>query len=232
MKIVILEDERVAARRLKRLILNSLGENSTTIELFNNLDDGLDYVEQNSVDLLFLDLNLNGEDGFDVLRKISDAPFQTIVVSANTDHALDAFELGVIDFIPKPFDEQRLQTALSRFTGKLNRLQGTTTLAIKNRGDVKFVPVADLVFVKGAGDYAELHCKNGDIHLHNKSMEQLSEILVDQFIRIHKSFLICRSEIDQIKIYGGGKYGAILKSGDELPVSRSRYKELTRDSEI
>lgn len=225
MRIMILEDEKVAARRLKRLISESLDSNISSLELFYSFEEGMEYLNSNSIDLLFLDLNLNGCDGFDLLYQFVERAFETVVVSANTDRAIEAFELGVIDFIPKPFDKKRLQTALNRFTGKMNRLQGTTTLVVKNQGNRVFVKVSDIEFIQGAGDYSEIHCVGGEIHLHTKSMDKLSAILPESFIRIHKSYIVDKSIIKEVKVYGGGKYGAILNSTNELPISRSRYKE-------
>lgn len=225
MHIAIIEDEKVAGRRLKRMVTEALGSTVSSCEFFSTLEDGMMYLENTSVDLLFLDLNLHEKDGFDVLRKILERPFQTIVVSANTDRAIEAFELGVIDFIPKPFDRERLNKALNRFTGRMNRMGGATALVVKNQGRRLFIPIADILYVSGAGDYTELHCKNGTTHLHGKSLESLDKILPDDFIRTHKSYLVDKREIGEVKVFGGGKYTALLTNGDELPVSRSRYKE-------
>lgn len=224
--IVILEDEKVAARRLQRLVTEALGETLAEISVFTTLEEGLEHVESQPTDLLLLDLNLNGEDGFEVLTRVVENPFDTIVVSANTDRAIEAFELGVIDFIPKPFDKARLEKALNRFTGRMNRLKGTSTLVVKNQGRRQFIPVENVRYIRGAGDYAEIHCEDGTSALHSRSLEGMGKILSDQFIRIHKSYLVDRQRIAEVKVYGGGRYGALLHSGEELPVSRSRYKDL------
>ena len=226
MNIVILEDEKVAARRLKRLVEEVLGSTKVEVIVFTTLEDGLEHLEESPTDLLLLDLNLNGDDGFTVLQQVIEKPFQTIVVSANTDRAIEAFELGVIDFIPKPYDKERLTKALTRFTGRMNRLKGTTTLMVKNQGSRQFIPIEEIRYISGAGDYAEIHCDDTTNALHSRSLEGLGKILPEQFIRIHKSYLVDRQRIVEVKVYGGGRYGAILTTGEELPVSRSRYKEL------
>ncbi len=226
MNISIIEDEKVAARRLKRMVMEALHGTVDNIEIFTTFEDAVESLEKTPPDLLLLDLNLNGDDGFQILHKLPKSSFQTIVVSANTDRAIEAFELGVLDFIPKPFDADRLLRALNRFTGRINRIKGTTTLVVKNQGRRVFVPISEIQYISGAGDYAELHCENGDIHLYNKSLEKMMLTLPKQFIRVHKSHIIDKNEIYEIKVYGGGKYGIILNSKVELPVSRSRYKEL------
>lgn len=226
MKITIIEDEKVAARRLKRMVEESLAGSVEQINIFTTFEDAVEFLNETPPDLLLLDLNLNGDDGFQILHQLPGSSFQTIVVSANTDRAIEAFELGVLDFIPKPFDSERLQRALKRFTGRLNRINGTSTLVVKNQGRRVFVPVSDILYISGAGDYAELHCRNGEIHLYHKSLEKLLKSLPKQFVRIHKSHIVDKEEITEVKVYGGGKYGVLLKSGFELPVSRARYKEL------
>lgn len=231
MRIVIIEDEKVAGRRLKRMVEEALGSTVTGCEFFTTLEDGMRYLKSEKVDLLFLDLNLHDKDGFDILRHLLEREFQTIVVSANTDRAIEAFELGVIDFIPKPFDRERLNKALNRFTGRMNRMGGATALVVKNQGRRIFIPIADIVYVSGAGDYTELHCRNGANHLHGKSLESLGKILPGEFLRIHKSFLVDKREISEVKVFGGGKYTAILSNGEALPISRSRYKELFTETD-
>ena len=224
MKIVILEDEKVAARRLKRMIEAALTQ--CEVMLFNTLEDGLEYIEKEQINLLLLDLNLNGDDGFEVLQKVVENPFDTIVVSANIDRAIEAFELGVIDFIPKPFDQERFNKAIKRFTGRQNRKRGTDTLVVKNQGRRQFIEVSEIRYIQGAGDYSEIHCDDQSKVLHSRSLEGMNEILPPSFIRIHKSYILNRERIVEIKVYGGGRYGALLSTGEELPVSRSRYKKL------
>lgn len=85
------------------------------IKHFSNLEDAQDSLVSQPVDVMFLDLNLHGKDGFLLLHEQLVQPFHTIVVSANTDRALEAFELGVLDFVGKPFTQERIDKALQRF---------------------------------------------------------------------------------------------------------------------
>lgn len=226
MKIYIVEDEKVAARRLKRMISEILPDSEKGISIFTTFEDASECLKETPPDLLLLDLNLNGDDGFQILGNVQNAQFQTIVVSANTDRAIEAFELGVLDFVPKPFDADRLQRALNRFAGRFNRIKGTSTIVVKNQGSRIFISVNDVSYVCGAGDYVEIHCKNEDMHLYHKSLEKMLELLPDDFVRTHKSYIVDKKLIKEVKVYGGGKYGVIMEDNKELPLSRSRYKEL------
>jgi two-component system response regulator LytT len=114
MRIVIIEDETIVARRIERLVRRILGPKIERIDTATNLPGAVELLGRAQNAVVLLDLNLSGSDGFDILRRAVAEPFQTIVVSANTDRAIEAFELGVVDFVPKPFTEERLSMALER----------------------------------------------------------------------------------------------------------------------
>ena len=107
MRILIIEDEASVADRIERLTRQVLGTNIQRLAKRQTLSAGLHYLQNHPIDLLLLDLNLNGLNGFSILQELLSHSFQTIIVSANTDQALKAFEYGVLDFIPKPFTIER-----------------------------------------------------------------------------------------------------------------------------
>ncbi|BDA77693.1 hypothetical protein LPTSP3_g06230 [Leptospira kobayashii] len=115
MNILIVEDEPVHARYLKQLLEKVLGNDIEAIFHETSLIQSGNYLKEGGIDLLFLDLNLFGENGFDLLKTVPTTNILTIVVSGNTDQALSAFEYGVIDFIAKPVLEDRLRLALERY---------------------------------------------------------------------------------------------------------------------
>ncbi len=112
MRILIVEDEPVTARYIKNLLEEIYHNKRYSISMQSNLLSSECFLLENQIDLLILDLNLNGENGFELLEQAVASSFHTIVVSGNIDKALLAFEYGVLDFIPKPFDVDRLQMAL------------------------------------------------------------------------------------------------------------------------
>ena len=114
MRILIVEDEKVAARGLQRMVQDILGKEISWIGWEASLDASRFALADKPVDILFLDLNLNGENGFELLQGAVAGSFHTIVVSANEDQALRAFEYGVLDFVPKPVSEERLEKAIGR----------------------------------------------------------------------------------------------------------------------
>ncbi|MCF0055004.1 LytTR family DNA-binding domain-containing protein [Dyadobacter sp. CY356] len=227
MKVLIIEDEARIANRLERITRSYFEENLSAITICDSLQKGLSYIENNPIDLLLLDLNLNGENGFDVLESVVAGSFHTIIVSAYTEKAITAFSYGVLDFVPKPFDQERLETAFKRITTTTKSIEKNINfLAVKKAGTVRLIDISELHYIKGAGIYSELHLRNGRQELHDKSLEKLQQLLPDTFERIHKSYLISLVQAERILIQPGGRYGLLLKNGEVLPVGRSRYKDL------
>lgn len=226
MKILIIEDEARIAKRIERMTRDFF-DKETEILLCDSVENGLSIIDQNSIDLLLLDLNLNGEDGFDVLQNVVARSFQTIIISAYTDKAITAFGYGVLDFVGKPFDENRLTQAFTRFTSPEKQPNGDLQfLAVKKGKTIRLVPIKDIRYIKGAGIYTELHLSDNRIELHDKSLESLEKLLPSTFERIHKSFIVCWHEADKLIVEPGGKYSMLLKNGELLPVGRSKYKEI------
>lgn len=226
MKILIIEDEARIAKRIERMTRDFF-DKEARILLCDSVENGLNTIDQNSIDLLLLDLNLNGEDGFDVLQNVVARSFQTIIISAYTDKAITAFGYGVLDFVGKPFDENRLFQAFRRFTSPEKQPVGDLQfLAVKKGKTIRLVSIKDIRYIKGAGIYTELHLSEGKIELHDKSLEALEKLLPPIFERIHKSYILCWHEADKLVVEAGGKYNMLLKNGELLPVGRSKYKEI------
>jgi len=106
--------------------------------------------------------------------------------------------------------------------------QSLKFLSILKNGNRTLINIDDIHYIKGARVYSELHLNSGKIEVHNKSLERLLQILPSRFERIHKSYLIDIHQIKNIKISPGGRYRAITLDGTELPVSRTRYKEIQK----
>ncbi|MBB2146557.1 response regulator [Pedobacter sp. LMG 31464] len=226
MRVLIIEDEARIARRLERMASNYFEQNSI-ISICDSVQKGMDHIENNEIDLLLLDLNLNGENGFDVLEAVVSKSFHTIIVSAYTDKAIMAFEYGVLDFVPKPFDELRLAQAFKRITNTLKTTdEPLKFLAVKKAGNIKLIDIEELLYIKGAGIYSELHLRNGNQELHDKSLETLAQLLPNSFNRIHKSYLVSLALAEKIIVQPGSKYSLLIKNGELLPIGRSKYKEL------
>ncbi len=227
MKILILEDEDIIAKRLARLITEILDQ-PATISCVSYLDEALEQMSKNSIDLLFLDLNLNGENGFEILEQMAGESFQTIIVSANEDQAIHAFEYGVLDFVPKPFGRERLEKAIGKYLQPEQPGGQTKFLTIKKRGRIISIKLEDVLYIQGASTYSELHFKNGSKDLHSKSLSGLMKILPSSYQRIHKSHIVDMNSVKEIAVKTGGKYSLVLENDVRIPLGRSYYKAIKK----
>jgi DNA-binding LytR/AlgR family response regulator len=227
MRILIVEDEAVVARRVEKFCRSILGDRLESARIAPTFAAAQSHLAESPVDVLLLDLNLGGTDGMALLESSVAGSFHTIVVSANTEHALRAYDHGVIDFVAKPFTEERLAQALQRVTDPAGRSpQAARCLAVRKRGRIQLVPVAEVSYVQGAGDYSELALAGGGRELHDKSLDRLQAVLPSAFERIHKSFLVRLGDIVSIHSLEGSQWRAELKDGTQLPVGRTYYREL------
>lgn len=227
MRVLIVEDEPLIAQRLERFCREILGEKLEAIRVAAVYSEAAARLDETPIDLLLLDLNLHGRDGMELLKTSVAGSFHTVVVSANTEQALRAFEFGVIDFVPKPFSKERLAAALARATERDGRTAGAAKfLAVRKYGKVELVEIDRVLYVEGAGAYAELVLDDGKRELHDKTLEKLHALLPPVFERIHKSYVVRWTAVKALHASEGSHYEAELKNGQCLPVGRTRYKEL------
>ena len=226
MIVVMVEDEPSIARRIKAMVEKLLDGKLTKLVHFDELDDALEFVSENNIDLLLLDLNLHGQNGFELLKQAVAHSFHSIIISAYPEKAIDAFSYGVLDFVEKPVKIERLQQAFDRLdTVKQQGKLLTRFLAVKQQNSVHLLKLSDVVYIKGADSYSEIHLKNGKQHLHDKNLSKLELILPSTFIRLHRSYIVPVNLIN--RVYStSGSYKVELHDGQVLPVSRSTYKEL------
>ena len=225
MKILIVEDEAILAQRIQRLVSQILENTSLQIRVEHSLEAAKMYLKTNAIDLLFLDLNLNGEDGFELLRGSLKAPFSTVIISAYKESAIDAFEYGVIDFVRKPLTLERLDKAVKRVLQR-EKTQKDQYLSIKLINSILPLPISDIIYIQGAGIYSKIFTRSYETILHDKSLDKLEGLLPGSFCRIHKSFIVELSSIKKIHIFIGSRYKAELSTGEHIPIGRTFYRTI------
>jgi len=224
-KIVIVEDEIMIARRIIMFCKNILGDRITTLKHFMVIEDAEDFINENNIDLLLLDLNLNSRDGFDLLKNKLAESFNTIIISANTDRAIEAFEYGVLDFIGKPFKQERIAQAINKLdAGCAATSRQLKYLSIKKYGCVEMIDINQIAYIQASGHYSELHLINGATQLHDKNLERLLTILPATFERVHKSYAVPIDHIKKLLKLGGSSYSLELSTGETIPLGRTRYE--------
>ena len=222
-----MEDEARIAKRIRRMTQDYFGKHLHSLTHVDTLHEAMEGIANSAWDLVLLDLNLNGQNGFDLLTTAVSHSFHTIIVSAYKEQAITAFEYGVLDFVPKPFNRERLEEAFSRLLAKTETTTPTPKfVAIRQRRSIQLLPIEDVCYAKGAGAYSELFLTDGTKALHDKSLEKLEQLLSPSFYRIHKSYLVKMLEVKEIKVASGSKYMAELQNGTVLPIGRTKYKDL------
>ena len=224
MNILIVEDETRSAKRLERLLNKVIKNTDVDIYWEQSVDSAQKFVENRDIDLLFLDLNLKGEDGFTILRQIVSKSFHTIIVSAHEERAIEAFEFGVLDFVPKPVIESRLEQGVERFYNQQRTENTTKYLTVKHKNNIELLLVEDILYLNSQGHYTEIHSQNESVRLHSKSLEKLLVLLPPEFERTHKSYIVNMNFVKKVNSFTGSIYKLELLNGLQLPLGRSRSR--------
>jgi two-component system LytT family response regulator len=235
---IVVDDEKPARERLKELL-----DREPDILLAGAARDGdeaVRMVREQSPDLLFLDIQMPGRDGFGVLEAIDpDTMPVTIFVTAYDRYALQAFEAQALDYLLKPFSDERFETALERarrlvrssrddavarqLSLLLNDRTGAAHLqriVIKSNGRVTFLDVAEIEWIEAAGVYVYLHTA-AKSYLYRATIGQIQERLdPNRFVRVHRSAAVNTGVIRELQLRGHGEYEVVLKNGKEIPLSR------------
>jgi two-component system, LytTR family, response regulator len=254
LRVLLVDDEPLARQRLEDLL--RANESVQIVGMAENGEAAIAAIRSLAPDLVFLDVQMPGKTGLDVVRELGPERMPpTIFVTAYDEYALEAFDVAALDYLVKPFDDERFEQALTRARervelrdmGRLSEqllalLQGTAgsrtaapaspaqayleRIAVESRGQVRVVPVEQIDYISASGPYVELHA--GDkTHVIRERMQMLEERLDPaKFFRVHRSAIVRLEQVDTLLRDSGGDYAVRLKSGAQLSVSRSRIEAL------
>lgn len=221
MRILIVEDEPLVRQRLLRLCSEQAGTRAR-FDAVADLESAGDRLQRSVYDGLLLDLNLGGDDGFELLRRAVAGRYQCVVVSAHRDRALQAFEHGVLDFVPKPFSRERLGQALERLLDSSGGRSGRARyLGIWRAQGKATVELSDVMWIGADGDYSQVRMRDGRSELHDKSLAALATLLPADFVRCHRSHLVNLRHVRTLHAGSGSRYWLVLSDGSELAIGRS-----------
>jgi two-component system LytT family response regulator len=227
---LVVDDESWARRNLT-VLLRRDPDIGSVVECGSG-SEAIEEIRKSRPDLVFLDVQMPGCDGFDVIELLgSEVPPTIIFVTAFDEYALRAFEAGALDYLMKPFDDARFNRALNRAKDKLAHYtpmqpQPVERLVVKNRGEVLFVHVADVDWIEAVGYYACLHV-GSDTHVMRRTLLELERDLDKaMFMRIHRSIIVNLDRIHALELQIGGDYEVVLKSKARLRLSRRFRKRL------
>ena len=229
----IIVDDEFYARELVKQFLQKHNE----IQIIGEYDNGFDAlkgIKEKMPDIVFLDVQMPKLTGLELLDLLEFFP-QIIFTTAYDEYAVKAFELNAVDYLLKPFSEERFNEAVkkavfhiendktSEMKEKLLKLKTQTDrIAVHKGKHIVIVPFNDILYISAADDYIELHTQN-DKYLKKMTMDNIAEKLPENFIRIHRSTILNLNFLKQIEKIGKENYFAVTTNGIPLKISRSNY---------
>jgi two-component system LytT family response regulator len=244
---VIVDDEPLAREGVRLLL-----QRDPDIEVIDESGDGADAVEvirRHRPDLVFLDVQIPEMNGFEVLSALGPEEMPAVIfITAHDRYALQAFEVNALDYLLKPYDDERFMEAVRRAKEHLrmervsnlsqklisllevygDRSAFISRLAVRSAGRVVFVTVGEIDWIEAADYYVQLHV-GSESYLHRQTMTSLERQLdPDRFIRIHRSAIVNASRIRELRHQGKRDLVVVLESGIELKVARSSRDKLQK----
>jgi two-component system LytT family response regulator len=226
----IVDDEPSARDRLRDLLLRH-----RDVEVAGESEDvpgALAAIRETPPDVVFLDVQMPGADGFQLIDAVGSRAMPAVVfVTAHEEHALRAFDVDAVDYLLKPFDEERFAAALSRVRDEIElrrlrrgeeRRKPLDRLPLRSAGRVSFLRVDHVEWVDAAHNYVRIHDAGGHTHVVRGAISDLEARLDPaRFARIHRSTIVNVDKIRELELTPHGNYVAILDGGQRLAVSRS-----------
>ena len=224
---VIVEDSRLARNELKELI--KLHDDLELVGEAANVDDGVELIEKESPDLLFLDINMPEKNGFDLLELLDEVPI-TVFTTAYDEYAIKSFEYNALDYLLKPVSNKRFDMALEKVREKLSskttesttakRLTANSQIFIKDGESCWLVKIGDISMFEIVGNYTRVFFEDKKPMLY-KSLNQVEEKLPeDAFFRANRQQIVNTDYIENVVPWFNGKLKLTMKNGEEVEVSR------------
>ncbi len=217
---IIVEDELMARKSLQRLCEQ---HNSLNLQgIFDSATDALAFLSQQTVDLIWLDVEMPGLSGFELLENLPSIPY-VVLTTSKTEYAFDAFQYQVTDFLKKPITLPRFNIAVEKVL-ELNRSKVSTSaerqeIYIKTEGRYIRLPFDAITYIENTGDYVKIFTSS-QVHVVYTTMKYLEEKLGTQFLRVHRSYIVHLDKIVDIE------ENTLVITNKVIPISRANKPEL------
>lgn len=249
-RILVVDDERLAREGLAQMLRAQPG---VSVEACGSGEAAVDLLRREAFDIVFLDVQMRGLDGFGVIRTVGPERMPIVVfTTAYSEYALRAFEAAAVDYLLKPIGEERLAAALARAVeaarlrrlghmsqqlmallasaGESQRAPATQAHRFKVRAgrSVYFVEASQVDWIESADNYARLWVGTRS-HLIRESMQSVEQVLAPAgFMRVHRGAIVNLARVREVRTTREGAYQAALAGGETVPVSRERRDDLLR----
>lgn len=218
---LIIDDDLVSAMLLRKYLQSY--EHLNFIGIVENTQRAKEIIESQSVDLIFLDIEMPGDDGLEFLRTC-EMDLMVIFVTSKSKYALSAFDFNPIHFLTKPLDKEKLGEAIRRVFAKVKSQSNQATerafLILKDKSPQVKIPFSEMMFVEAAADYMLVHTV-GKSYIFHITMKELSAMLpAHMFVRVHRSYLVNKHFVTTIE------KEFVLLNGKKIPVGPKYRDEL------
>ena len=238
-KTILIDDESLA-RDIVKYYLSSFPDIEVVAECSDGFE-GLKAITQHQPDFIFLDIQMPKINGFEMLELVENPP-AVIFTTAFDEYAIKAFEVNAVDYLLKPIEKSRFDIAMQKLPSRLNAGDNSgnqellesaamspaqhNRVVVKKNGVIKIIAVSDIHYLEADDDYVKLSTTEGIFHK-NKTMSFFERTLdAEQFIRIHRSYIINLAQVTKIELKEKDSYIVLLKSDIWLPVSKTGYGKL------
>jgi len=235
----IIVDDEFKSRESLKILLEDYCEDISVDATCQNVAEALNAINDIKPDVVFLDIQLQRETGFDLLNKFKNFDFEVIFTTAYTEYAIKAFKFSAIDYLLKPIDIAELKRAIEKvaksrtnsITARLQQLlqnlsNGSSEsykLALPTSDGLIFVKVNDILYCEASGNYTEIVMADNKKYIVSRTLKEYDDMLSEQnFYRIHHSYLI---NLNGIKKYVRGDGGYVIMNNDKLLDVSKRKKE-------
>lgn len=236
-KTIIIDDEPLATQLVAEYL--SKFPDFEIVAICHDGFEGIKAIKDHQPELIFLDVQMPKISGFEMLELLERIP-AVIFTTAFDEYAMQAFEVHAVDYLLKPFSQDRFDKAIEKFkqTGKAQNVQTLldsessdaqeilSRIVLKDRNDIKIIPTGDILYLEANDDYVNIYTDEGKF-LKNKTLSYFEHHLDSEvFVRVHRSYLVKIAEITKIEAYKKDSHILILKSGGQIPVSKTGYPKL------
>jgi two-component system LytT family response regulator len=240
LKALLVDDESKSRESLK-ILLEDFCDNVSVVGMAASVDEAIKEVDLNDPDVVFLDIQMNQETGFDFLSKVKKKNFEVIFITAYSEYAIDAIKFSALDYLLKPINIDQLKNAIEKAESKQSKdvfkdkfeylLQNFKAensenfkLVLPTGDGLMFINFKDILFCEASSNYTVFHMRDGKNYIVSKTLKEYEDLLSNyNFFRIHNSYLI---NLREIKKYIKGEGGYVVMSNEKsLDVSK-RKKEV------
>jgi two-component system, LytTR family, response regulator len=241
---IIVDDERYNRQILRQLIISSMGSRLQVLDSTSSVAEGVAAIKKHNPDIVFLDVEMPGQNGFCLFDHFDTIPFQVVFCTAYEHYAIEAIKVAAFDYLIKPVNLEDLSAVMDRYEklkvlpranqariNPLLNLSGSNSntfnsIALPTRYGYQLEKIPNITYCRAQESYCKIYVRGEFGYLVSRSLKQMEEILPsDLFFRIHKSFLV---NLNYVQTYKKTEGFIILQNGEELEVAHRRSEEFLK----